>query len=385
MRVAVVLIALALAWPSYGVSLLLIPLYFIGRGYLRGRAAKARNAYLGAEQQATDAIQQDHRLTPSWVGKPQIRKTLDSEVLKAVIEAGMTAPQGNEWLAREDVTAAMLTTAACFEKADFSKSEQIVGTCDFLKRLAGAQLAQDQARVQPQVVAPVARQAEAHPLFEHDAASALECSTQEAIDLYTRSIATSSSPTLYLNRARLLSKRLRHFEALQDLQQADQLDRAQGQELSAEIARELASAQNLTAFYHNGVRETLPTPSDGANPREIAEAILQDAFDIAPAAWDNNLFDDRLLTYHFFYDLASVVRFEDLEAYPEVVEWARTYPPELIVEKLANCPDTTAYHIAERKLQTYLCCYSEADMCLLRRMMLYSLFTRLHASLKPRL
>lgn len=209
-------------------------------------------------------------------------------------------------------------------------------------------------------------------------ASALAYKCQEAIEYYSRSIKAHENPAPYINRANLLSKRIRHHEAVQDLLMAKRLDLAQ--EFTAQIDYELDIAYALTQNYRNGVRETLAKPSDSHVCRDIAEAILQASFDIAPLAWEYGTFDHSLLEFHFFNELDNIVKFDVLSGYPEVGGWLADYPEHFILMKAGSCPNVGAYRSVEARLHTHLCTYDEPDMRLIRRHLLY----RIHCSLMAR-
>ena len=210
-------------------------------------------------------------------------------------------------------------------------------------------------------------------LFEAGMALAALYKCQEAIDYYTRSINACKNPAPYINRANLLSKRIRHYEAMQDLLEAQRLDLVQGKEFSTQIDHELKLAHRLTQNYQNGVRETLVKPSESNNRRGIAEAILQESFGIRPMAWDHNAFDHQLIEFHFFNEIDNIIKFEEMATYPEVEQWLAEYSSEFILMKADSCPDIKAYKLMEVQLHTRLCSYEENDMRLLRRHMLYSI------------
>ncbi|MBA6099670.1 hypothetical protein H4C80_21445 [Pseudomonas juntendi] len=384
----VFIIALILAWPTYGLSLLALAAFAMLRGYLRGKVGKARAAYVSAEQEAMKAIQQGTKKVPTWLHDTEWQKQLVAESKKAAQAAGMTPIQSSSWFSQHDITDAVLTVTACFERHGFSKAEQIVGTSDFVKKLAQQQLKQKSAKpdagereVQPAAVEAMTSQGEYEQgriLFEAGMASALAYKCQEAIEYYSQSIKAHENPAPYINRANLLSKRIRHHEALQDLLMAKRLDFAQ--EFSSQIDHELSIVYALTQNYRNGVRETLAKPSSSDGCRDIAEALLQTSFEISHLAWEYNTFDHSLLEFHFFNELDNIVKFEAVNEYPEVGGWLADYPEHFIQMKVGSCPDLAAYQSVEARLHTHLCTYDEPDMRLVRRHMLY----RIHCQLMVR-
>lgn len=375
----VFIIALILAWPTYGLSLLALPAFAMLRGYLRGKAGKTKDAYLSAEQEAMKAIQQGKQKAPTWLHDAMLQKQLVAETKNAALAAGMTSSQSSSWFSQQDVVEAVLTATACFERHGFSKAEQIVCASDFVKKLAQLQLQRERSKadvgeleVQPAAVEatpPKSDYERGRVLFEAGMASARAYKCQEAIEYYSQSLMAYENPAPYINRANLLSKRIRHYEAMQDLLMAKRLDLAW--EFSAQIDSELNVVYGLTQNYRNGVRETLANPAGSHDCQGIAEAILQASFGITALEWDYGTFDQGLLEFHFFNELDNVVKFDELSGYPEVCDWLAKYPESFILKKVSSCPDHHKYSSVEALLHTHLCTYDEPNMRLVRRHMLY--------------
>lgn len=384
----VLVLALILAWPTSGLSLLAVPGYAALRGYLRGKAGEARSRILSGTKHAQEAIEGRRYAVPSWQANTAMTNSLGAEALKAGIDAGMTREVAQRWLSADDTVKALLTAAAYFEREGFSRAEQVVATADYTKAWAKdelARLGRELSVPAPAVQAPVTSPAVPHPgnevnrryeeaqkLFQEGMVHALAQRSEQAIECYTLSIATCANPAPFINRANLLGKRIRHFEAEQDLLMASELDKSQGDEFGEVIAQELKKTHALTVNYRNGIRKTLPM-INGGNARDIAESVLCQAFNVRPLAFENATTRFELLEFHFFNEIDDIVRFDNLARYPEVEEWVEAYPAEFIENKVAKCPSVDDYLACRDRLHLTLCAYEEEDMRHLRRSMLYGI------------
>ncbi|MEJ6017023.1 hypothetical protein ACTG22_07450 [Aeromonas caviae] len=394
----VLIIALVLAWPTNGLSLIAIPAFAMIRGYARGKVGKTRDAYLTAEQKAMTAIQQSNFKMPSWLNNSVLQKQLMIECKKAALDAGMTNDEVQYWFSQGDVLGSILTAVACFEKEGFGKSEQIVGASDVTKNLAREWLMQKNVEAKPVHAEPeriisahteekringyegsVSDYEKGRKLFEAGVALAEQYRCQEAIDYYTRSIKICNNPAPYINRANLFSKKIRHYEAMQDLLEAQRLDLEQGNEFSLEITRELAFEYMLTQNYRNGVRETLAEPT-GENSQDIADHIIHKSFGFHPYSWEVNPSNLKILEFHFFNEIDNFIKFEQVDKYEDIKQWIDGFSNEFIAMKVNACPDIKAYQEAEIKLHTFLCSYSEEHMLQIRRSILH----RIHCGLMAR-
>ncbi|MBK9004545.1 MAG: hypothetical protein IPM67_13980 [Sphingomonadales bacterium] len=225
---------------------------------------------------------------------------------------------------------------------------------------------------------------EGQKLFEEGMRHASNFDCLKAIDCYTRSIAASPNPAPYINRANLLSKRLRYREALSDLSEALRLDRRQSNEFAQVLDVEISKAEIVCDNYHNGMRQKLLADyreKKGAHGGVlgIARRILCSSFGITSSQWDYKTFNRPLIEFHFFNDLDNIAKFEEVELYPEVEEYLDLYPKSFINIKVDNCPDDKAYLKSEILLHSFLCCYDPDDMRHLRRIMLYDIHSHLLA------
>lgn len=218
---------------------------------------------------------------------------------------------------------------------------------------------------------------EGQRLFELGMAHAVRYESNEAIDYYTKSIELCPNPSPYLNRANIFSKRVRHYEAQQDLLTAKKLDIEQGNEFSNEIARELEKTNLLTENYRNGLRESLIDDYAKNGQDHVSARTFCSSFGIKPLQWEYNSFDKILVEYHFFNELDNILKFDDLSVYPEASEFLDIYPSDLIEEKVNNCPDIEAYQMAENILHSFLCVFDEKDMRYIRRGIIYRIHSRL--------
>ncbi|MBS1832376.1 MAG: hypothetical protein JST65_06680 [Acidobacteria bacterium] len=214
-------------------------------------------------------------------------------------------------------------------------------------------------------------------MFELAMQAAVQFRSNEAIDLYTRSITACPNPSPYMNRANLLMKRIRCREALQDLLEAKRLDDRQGRQFGNELSREIGWARTLSSNYDNGTREKLIKDLRASDRDTVAERIICASFGIDKLQWEYNSFDRELIEYHLFNDVDDIAKFDDVRSYPEAAELTRAYDPRFIEQKVARCPDQRAYQDAQAKMHNFLCSYDLTDMIQLRRYMIY----RIHAKL----
>lgn len=196
---------------------------------------------------------------------------------------------------------------------------------------------------------------EGRRLFEAGVAMASQFRCQEAIDLYSRSIQVCANPAPYINRANLLGKRMRHFEALQDLLAAQRVDVAR--EFSQQIRRELEQENALAGFYRNGTRERLIEDLRKNGHQFVASRVF--------AEWPCGE-HAPLLEYHFFNELDNIAKFEKPGDYPQAEGWIRKYSTQVVLKKIESCPDPKGYFGAESMLRMFLCVYEMSDMRLIR-------------------
>jgi hypothetical protein len=217
---------------------------------------------------------------------------------------------------------------------------------------------------------------EGQRLFELGMMCASQFKTSEAIRFYTLSIRACENPSPYLNRANLLGKRIRHFEAMQDILRAKNLDEKEGNQFSAEISRELALAELLTCHYHGtGMREKLINDLKANGEEHVAKQIVCVSFGISNSAWESDALTDTFLEYHFFNELDNIKKFDDLDKYPEAARLLTSYADEFIQQKVTTLSnsDWAEYRQQEIKLHQFLCAYTEEDMRDLRRKILYEI------------
>jgi tetratricopeptide (TPR) repeat protein len=213
---------------------------------------------------------------------------------------------------------------------------------------------------------------EGQRLFELGMTCAAQFKTTQAIDYYTRSIAINPNPAPYINRANLLSKQIRHYEALQDLYAAKRLDVAR--EFVREIEREIARAEVMTRLYRDGTREKLISDLEHNSAEYVAERIFCTTFGISAAQWSYRTFDWKLVEYHFFNELDNLVKFEEKTKYESsFTQYIDLFPAEFVDLKVRNCPDVAAYTKAETLLNSFLCSYPEPEMRQLRGGIIYKI------------
>ena len=103
-------------------------------------ALSREERYDRAERLTVKDIQDEVVKVPSW-GLDEVRmRRLISATTDAAIRSGMNETLAVLWLRQQDVLAAVLTSAAQFEIAGFTQSEQVDCACAFTEKLAKAQL-----------------------------------------------------------------------------------------------------------------------------------------------------------------------------------------------------------------------------------------------------
>jgi hypothetical protein len=220
-------------------------------------------------------------------------------------------------------------------------------------------------------------QEEGKRLFELGMKSAVQFRSNEALDYYAKSIEASDNPSPYINRANLLGKRIRHYEARQDLLTAQKLDLAQGKQFQDILRYEIAKSSVVTINYTNGVAQRLVADLKEKGASFVADRIVCTSFGIPQIQWDHGRGATPLIEFHLFNDLDNIVKFDDISRYPEAQELVDIYPAAFIEMKVEKCPDLQGYEDAEMKLHNFLCSYPEEDMVLLRRHTHYEIHQRL--------
>lgn len=207
------------------------------------------------------------------------------------------------------------------------------------------------------------------------AAGRFEC--DKALEYFAKSIAACKNPSPYMDRAAILIKRLRYYEALQDLLEAQKLDRAQSREFVEDLRGEIEAAEAVTFIYRNGTREKLIDDLRRNEDDYVAGKIFCAAFDFNHNKWAAGYGLPSLARYHFYNEIDNWNKFERREAYPDIIGYLKLYPKEFIEQKVDECPDPAAYKMAEFKLHSFLCIYDDETMARLRRTMIYMLHERL--------
>jgi|Cruoilmetagenom7_1024161.scaffolds.fasta_scaffold00298_18 hypothetical protein len=100
----------------------------------------AANRYDQAERLIAKDIENSVVKHPTWVSdKGSIEKMFET-ALQAALKGGMSEPLALQWLGQKDLSDAIITSAAHFEKVEFSKAEQIECVGQFTEKLAKAQI-----------------------------------------------------------------------------------------------------------------------------------------------------------------------------------------------------------------------------------------------------
>jgi len=73
---------------------------------------------------------------PSWIHDEFYTRNFVTETVRAAVRSGLTEEQAKKALSEQSMANTMMTIAAYFEKNGFSRSEQIVGACDYVEKAA---------------------------------------------------------------------------------------------------------------------------------------------------------------------------------------------------------------------------------------------------------
>lgn len=130
-----------------------------------------------------------------------------------------------------------------------------------------------------------------------------------------------------------------------------------------------------TNNYRNGTRDKLLDDYKKNDVLFIARRILCASFKVELT--DYRGYNSSLVEFHFFNELDSIKRFEDLSVYPEAEEFLRDYPDDFIQMKIKANPNPLAYKNAEMLLHNFLCTYNEEEMRYIRRNIIYDIHSRL--------
>lgn len=137
-------------------------------------------------------------------------------------------------------------------------------------------------------------------LFELGMSSASQYKCSEALEHYTRSIAACANAAPYINRAKILSNRLRYREALADLLEAQRLDKKGENQFYEAIESELLRAKAIASNYDNGLRNRLIADLAANGEDFVQERIICVSFGIDELQWKFDSFNRSLIEYHFF-------------------------------------------------------------------------------------
>ena len=211
--------------------------------------------------------------------------------------------------------------------------------------------------------------AEAQRFFELGMAHARVFECDRAIDLYTKSFAIYPNPSPLINRANLLSKRLKFEAALQDLHQAHNIDAKQGVQFQNVIAKEIERLVCYTGCIAD--RPSFIKSLETTGVSYVADRLIQVSFEIAPAAWDNATFPHENLDFFFFDELDNIKKFDNRSLYRNIQHELDAYPEAFIQTKISQAPK--GFIEAQRLMYSLLCAHSEVQLPLLRDAVLYSI------------
>lgn len=101
---------------------------------------RAANRYDQAVRLIANDIENCVVMHPTWVSEKDTINKMFEVTLQAALRGGMSKPLALQWLGQKDLSDAIITSAAHFEKVEFSKAEQIECVGKFTEKLAKAQI-----------------------------------------------------------------------------------------------------------------------------------------------------------------------------------------------------------------------------------------------------
>ena len=220
---------------------------------------------------------------------------------------------------------------------------------------------------------------EGQRLFDLGKQHGLRFEIDKALEYFDKSYEVHKYPAPLVDRGHIKMMRLRHFEAMHDLLEAQRLDAKIGNKFKHEIMPRLSKLAITTEPYRNGMRDKLIADLRQNGRGYVAQRILLTCFKVKPEQWEFARRAPPLMKFHFFNELDNVAKFETPGSHPEIEKYIQLYPRAYIDEQMRRCPDEQEYFAAEAQLHTFLCSYEEQDMRKIRSDMLYLIHSALMA------
>ena len=195
----------------------------------------------------------------------------------------------------------------------------------------------------------------------------------EALRCFDKSFEANTHPAPLIDRAHIKLMRLRHYEAMQDVLEAQRLDSKTGNAFLSHILEQLSKLTVTTEPYRNGTRDLLIKDLKEHGVEHAAKKILHACFKPTFGRYPSTPDPTPEMKYHFFNELDTIAKFDSPGAYPEADGYIARYPSRFIELQVEKCPDRQGYHAIEVMLHSFLCSYEEQDMRLVRRRMLYDI------------
>ena len=186
----------------------------------------------------------------------------------------------------------------------------------------------------------------------------------KALDSYTKSIDSHPSPSAFVNRAEIYSKREQHYDACNDLIRARECNKLMNGDIADVIETRLLHAEMVTRNIRNGNQDSLIATIKEMGEYEFSKGILETANSIPSM----NL---AVLHYYFFKKLDEMKKYDEVSDYPEVEEFLEDYPSSFIAMK-SNVPSVSpasthfSLHISQ-----FLSVLQREDIVTLQRNLLY--------------
>lgn len=196
---------------------------------------------------------------------------------------------------------------------------------------------------------------------------------EEALECFDRSFEAHKHPAPLIDRAHIKLMRLRHYEAMQDVLEAQRIDLITGRAFIGQISEQLSKLTVTTEPYRNGTRELLVRDLKQHGIEHAAGKILHTCFKPKFGAYERIPDPTPLMKFHFFNELDTIAKFDSPGSYPNADVLLSRYPTRFIDTQVALCPDEQQYRSLEAILHSFLCAYEEQDMRHVRGRILYDI------------
>ena len=186
----------------------------------------------------------------------------------------------------------------------------------------------------------------------------------KALDCYTKSINSHPSPSAFINRAEIYSKREQHYDACNDLVRAREWNKIINGDKADIIERRFIHAEMVTRNIRNGNQNSLIATIKEIGESEFSKGILETASSIPSI-------DISTFHHYFFSKLSDIRKYDEVSDYPEVEEFLEDYPFSFIAMKSNVAPASQTYTHLSLHISSFLSVLERADLITLQRNLIY--------------